>query len=59
MGLGTHIKTGAVLEDPAARAAVGVPDGERIVATIHLGVPAEQPPPRPRLEAAQVTIWVP
>ena len=59
MGLGTHIKSGAVLEDPAARAAVGVAEGERIVATLHLGEPAEQPPARPRIQASQVTIWVP
>jgi nitroreductase len=59
MGLGTHIKTGAVLEDPAARAAVGVADGERIVATIHVGEPAEHPPLRTRVDPSQVTIWVP
>ncbi|HEU4988458.1 MAG TPA: nitroreductase, partial [Gemmatimonadaceae bacterium] len=39
MGLGTHLKTGAVMDDPRARAAVGVPDGERIVALIQLGEP--------------------
>lgn len=59
MGLGTHIKTGAVMDDPAARAAVGVPDGERIVATVHLGEPADQPPIRPRFEPSQVITWVP
>jgi nitroreductase len=59
MGLGTHIKTGAVLEDPAARAAVGVGDGERIVATVHVGEPAEQPPLRPRTPPSQVTTWLP
>jgi nitroreductase len=36
-GLGTHLKTGAVMDDPRARDAVGVPEGERIVATIELG----------------------
>ena len=52
MGLGTHIKTGAVMADPAARAAAGVPDGERIVAVVNVGEPAEVPPARPReLEA--------
>jgi nitroreductase len=59
MGLGTHIKTGAVLDDPAARAAVGVADNERVVATVHLGEPAELPPLRARVEPAQVTVWVP
>jgi nitroreductase len=59
MGLGTHIKTGAVLEDAAARAAVRAGEGERIVATIHVGEPAEQPPLRPRFEPSQVTTWLP
>ena len=58
-GLGTHIKTGAVLDDPAARAAVGVPEDERIVATVHLGEPAEHPPLRPRVEPSRVITWVP
>ena len=59
MGLGTHIKTGAVMDDPAARAAVGVSDKERIVAIVNLGEPAELPPPKPRFDGSQVTIWVP
>jgi nitroreductase len=58
MGLGTHLKTGAVMDDPRARAAVGVPDGERIVAVIHLGEPAAVPDAKPRRPAAEVTTWV-
>lgn len=57
-GLGTHMRTGAVMEDPAARAAVGVRDGERIVAIVSVGVPAEVPPPKARQNAAAVTTWV-
>lgn len=56
-GLGTHMRTGAVLDDPAARAAVGVRDGERIVAMVSVGVPAEVPPPKPRQGATGVTTW--
>jgi nitroreductase len=59
LGLGTHIKTGAVMSDPAARAAAGVRDGERIVAVINLGVPAEVPPPKKRESAAALTTWMP
>jgi nitroreductase len=59
MGLGTHVKSGAVMEDPAARAAVGVRSGERIVATIHLGEPGAPPPDRPRKSVSEVTSWVP
>ena len=56
--LGTHIKTGGVMDDPEARAAVSVRDEERIVAVVHLGHPAELPPPRPRSPATTFTTWV-
>lgn len=58
-GLGTHLKTGAVMDDSQARAAVGVSDGERIVATIRLGEPAAVPPAKARRPAAEVTTWLP
>lgn len=57
-GLGTHIKTGAVMQDPGARAAVGVKEGERIVAIVNIGEPAETPPPKPRRSAVEMTKWV-
>jgi nitroreductase len=59
IGLGAHVKTGAVMQDPAARAAIGVKEGERVVATVHLGQPAEVPPSRPRKGVDEVTSWVP
>jgi nitroreductase len=59
MGLGTHIKTGGVMSDAAARAAAGVRDDERIVAIVNLGVPADVPPPKKREPAATFTTWVP
>lgn len=58
MGLGTHIKTGGVMSDPAARAAVGVAANERIVAIVNLGEPAELPPPKKREAATTLTRWV-
>ncbi|HIA73038.1 MAG TPA: hypothetical protein EYO20_07965 [Gemmatimonadetes bacterium] len=58
MGLGAHIKSGAVMEDPLARAAVGVSDGERIVATLHLGEPASMPEQKSRKSAIDFTTWV-
>jgi nitroreductase len=58
MGLGTHVKTGGVMADPGARAAVGVRDEERIIAIVNLGVPAEMPAAKPRAGAASHTIWV-
>ena len=57
MGLGTSIKTGAIMQDPAARAAAGVPDGQRIIAVVNLGVPAEVPAAKNRAAAAELTQW--
>jgi nitroreductase len=59
LGLGTHIKTGGVMDDPAARGAVGVGDGERIVAIVNVGEPADVPPPKKRDAASTFTTWVP
>ncbi|CAN5916689.1 hypothetical protein BH11GEM2_BH11GEM2_22220 [soil metagenome] len=59
LGLGTHIKTGAVMQDPAARAAAGVRDGERIVALINVGEPTVVPPAKERKSAASLTTWLP
>ncbi|MEZ4416030.1 MAG: nitroreductase [Gemmatimonadota bacterium] len=58
VGLGTHIKSGAVMDDPGARAAIGVAAGERVVATIPVGVPAEIPSPKARTAASNCTVWL-
>ena len=58
MGLGTHIKTGGVMSDPAARAAVRVAENERIVAIVNVGEPADVPPPKARQAASGLTTWV-
>jgi nitroreductase len=58
-GLGTHIKSGAVMDDPDARAVFGVKDGERVVAMIELGEPARVPDPKGRRSATELTTWVP
>jgi len=59
MGLGTHLKTGAVMADPAARAAAGVGDDERIVAVVNVGEPDEVPPPKQRNPVESCTSWLP
>src|SRR5262245_63456221 len=59
VGLGTHVKTGGIMADPAARAAAGVRDNERIVAVVNIGEPAEIPPAKPREPAAAFTTWRP
>lgn len=58
-GLGTHLKTGGVMQDAAARLAAGVREGERIVAVVNLGEPAEAPPLKNRQPASAVTTWLP
>lgn len=57
LGLGTAIKTGAVMSDPAARAAVGLPDDQRIIAIINVGEPAEVPPSKNRDDSRAITTW--
>ena len=59
LGLGTHIKTGAIMQDPAARSAAGVPEGERIIAVLNVGEPSAVPPARERRGAASLTTWMP
>jgi nitroreductase len=59
VGLGTHIKTGAVMDDPAARAAIGVAEGERVIAILNVGEPAIIPPAKARRPASEVTTWRP
>lgn len=59
LGLGTHIKTGAVMDDPAARAAIGVGEGERVIAILNVGEPATIPPAKARRTASEVTTWLP
>ena len=59
LGLGTHIKTGGIMDDPAARAAIGAADGERVITLLHLGEPAAIPPAKNHRPVAEVTVWVP
>lgn len=58
MGLGTHIKTGAVMNEPALREALEISDTQRLVAILFLGRPAEVPAPKPRDPAAERTLWL-
>ncbi|MGK7312043.1 MAG: nitroreductase family protein [Candidatus Longimicrobiales bacterium M2_2A_002] len=54
-GLGTHIKTGAVMAEPSLREALDVPDDHRLAAIVFLGEPATVPAPKERTPAAEVT----
>ena len=58
LGLGTYLKTGGIMRDPAVLELARVPDGFRVIAIVSLGYPAETEPPRPRKPAADLTQWV-
>ena len=57
-GLGTHIKTGAVMTESSLRAALEVPDDHRLAAIVFLGEPAQLPDARERTPAAERTTRV-
>jgi nitroreductase len=57
-GLGTKISTGAVLEDDELRTLLDAGDGERVVALIHIGEPAEAREAKRRVPAAERTSWL-
>jgi nitroreductase len=58
LGLGTYLRTGGVMREPALVELVQVPDGFRIVGVISLGYPAEAEPPRRRKPPTEVTRWL-
>jgi nitroreductase len=58
LGLGTYLKTGGIMRDPAVLTLSRVPEGFRIVAIVSLGYPAESEAPRRRKPARDLTEWV-
>jgi nitroreductase len=58
LGLGTYLKTGGVMQDPALMELAGVPANFRVVGILSLGYPAEEETPRRRKAAAELTWWV-
>jgi len=59
MGLSSHVRTGAALEDPETRAILEVLENERIVALVEVGEPASVPADRPRVPARERTRQLP
>jgi nitroreductase len=58
LGLGTYLKTGGIMRDPAVLELARVPEAFRVVGIISLGYPAGAEPPRRRKPAAELTEWV-
>lgn len=57
-GLGTHIKTGAVMNDPELREAWGIAADRRVLAMLELGEPAGEPRRTEREPASTRTRWL-
>ena len=57
-GLGTHIKTGAVMDDPELREAWGIPEGRRVIAMIEMGEPTGDVRATERDPATNRTTWL-
>ncbi len=57
-GLGTYLRTGGIMEDPAVAALVKRPAGHRIVAVVSLGYAAAPEAPTRRTDAAAKTSWL-
>jgi nitroreductase len=57
-GLAAYWRTPEVLRTPAGRAALGLPDGERAVALVHLGPLRQEKAPPERAPAADVVTYL-
>lgn len=57
-GLAGYWRTPAVLRTPEGRAAVGLPDSERFVGLLHLGLPIQEKPPPERPPAAATVTYL-
>lgn len=58
LGLGTHLRSGAVFNDATVKEAWGVAESERVLGVILLGHPDATPEPKPRVPAAERTTWL-
>lgn len=57
-GLGSYVRTGGILEEPALRELVRAGEGVRPVAVVSIGYPAGEEPPRRRTPSAEKTVWL-
>lgn len=57
-GLAGYWRTPAVLRTPEGRAAVGVPDGEKVLGLIHLGQPRQEKAPPERAPSGDYVTYL-
>jgi nitroreductase len=57
-GLSSYWRTPAVLRTPAGRAALGIPEDERIIGLLHLGPKRQEQAPPERAPLANVVRWL-
>ena len=58
LGLGSFLRTGGVMRQPALLELARLPENERIVAVVSLGYPSEKEMPRRRKPWSEVTRWI-
>jgi nitroreductase len=58
LGLGTYLRTGGILREPALAELIGLPAGFRAVGIVSVGYPAGEEAPRRRRPAAELTRWL-
>ncbi|MDQ3427802.1 MAG: nitroreductase [Gemmatimonadota bacterium] len=58
LGLGTYLRTGGIMRDPALADLVGLSEGFRVIGVVSLGYPAEAEVPRRRKAAGELTRWI-
>jgi nitroreductase len=57
-GLAGYWRTPAMLRTPQGRAAVGLPDGERVLGLLHLGHPRQEPRPTERAPVREIVEYL-
>jgi nitroreductase len=58
-GIATYWRTPSILRSARGRAAVGIPDGERVLGLLHFGAPAREPAARERADVSQYVAVLP
>jgi nitroreductase len=57
-GLGTYVRTGGIMSEPAVTELIRLPDGRRIVAVVSVGYPAAPAAPKKRTDPSAKTLWL-